>query len=176
MANDIDRRTFISALGAGAAAQAQTPPTRDKQNIGIQIGSVSFLDEGTEKVLDTLQEKAAVNTLFLATFTYGNGIASRQLKGHPLPDHGVQSYDDDFHGGNYATPHQQYYKNTIIKDTKAPDHGNIDILEMVIPEAKRRGVKVFTWSEDVWSPTVPKGEKIQEKDLYGRNARTGVLQ
>src|SRR5580693_9196482 len=145
MSNQMDRRTFVTALGSGAAglqaaaAQTPTPPTADKQVIGIQIGSISFLDEGTDKVLDILREKACVNTLFLATFTYGNGIASRQLPGHPLPDHGVQSYDQKFHGGNYATPHAQYYKNTIIKDTKAPDHGNVDILEVVIPVAKKRG-------------------------------------
>jgi len=131
-----------------AAANA-TLAAKD-QVIGIQIGSISFLDEGTEKVLDILQEKACVNTLFLATFTYGNGIASRMIPGHPFPDHGVQEYDTKFHGGNYATPHAQYYKNTIMKDVKAPDHGNLDILEEVIPKAKKHGVNVYTWSEDVW--------------------------
>jgi hypothetical protein len=43
----------------------------------------------------------------------------------------------------------QYYRNTVIQDTKAPDHRNVDILELVLPSAKKRGVKVFTWSEDV---------------------------
>ena len=178
MSTQIDRRTFLTTASAAAtlasaSAQAVSPSaSKPGQNIGIQIGSISFLDEGTEKVLDILQEKACVNTLFLATFTYGNGIASRQLPGHPLPDHGVQAYDDRFHGGNYATPHPQFYKNTIIKDVKAPDHGNLDILETVIPVAKKRGVKVYTWSEDVWSPSVPNVDKIQERDLYGRNART----
>ncbi len=176
---DLNRRDFLTAAAAGATAlkmegaQAPSPEKlRSQPVIGIQIGSISFLDEGTEKVIDILQERAAVNTLFIATFTYGNGIAGRQLKDHPLPDHGVQNYDDHFHGGNYATPHAQYYKNTIIKDTKAPDHGNVDILETVIPVAKKRGVRVFTWSEDVWNPSVPNVDKIQERDLYGRNART----
>jgi hypothetical protein len=188
--SEIDRRKFVAgmsatlaAAGTGAThpllgqatatpAPAQTASGKKTPTIGIQIGSVSFLDEGTEKVLDILEEKACVNALFIATFTYGNGTASRQLPGHPLPDHGVQQYDEDFHGGNYATPHAQYYKNTVIKDTKAPDHGNIDILEKVIPVAKKRGVKVYTWSEDVWNPNVPNVEKIQERDLYGRNAHT----
>jgi hypothetical protein len=184
--NGLDRRTFLGAVGGGAVAaanavgagslQSATPAAATSKlttPIGIQIGSISFVDEGTEKVLDILEEKACVNTLFLATFTYGNGIASRQLPGHPLPDHGPQKYDENFHGGNYATPHMQYYKDTVIKDVKAPDHGkNFDILEHVIPVAKKRGVKVYTWSEDVWSPSVPNVEKIQERDLYGRNART----
>jgi hypothetical protein len=129
------------------------------------------MDEGTDKVVAILQEKACVNTLFLATFTYGNGIASRQLPGPPA-DHGVQAYDEHFHGGNYATPQPQHYKNTVIKDSEAPDHGNIDILEMVIPGPKKLGIKVFSCSEDDWNPSVLNVDKIQEKDLYGRSART----
>ena len=64
MSSDISRRTFVNALGPGAlaaGAAAQNPPViapKEKQVIGIQIGSISFLDEGTEKVLDILQEKA----------------------------------------------------------------------------------------------------------------------
>src|SRR3569833_218102 len=109
--SELDRRTILGSLASGTgalgvsaaagAASAQTAtPTKPKsdQVIGIQIGSVSFWDEGTEKVLDILAEKACVNTLFIATFTYGNGIASRQLPGHPIPDHGPRKYDDKFHG------------------------------------------------------------------------------
>ena len=78
--------------------------------IGIQAGAVSFVDEGVDQVLDVFQ-KAEVNTIFLATFTYGRGIAGRQIPGQPLPDHGKQEYDEKtFHGGNYATPHAQVYK------------------------------------------------------------------
>ena len=50
------------------------------------------MDEGVEKVLDILQEKAGVNALFLAAYDFGNGIAGRQLPGHPVPDHGMQTY------------------------------------------------------------------------------------
>ena len=59
--------------------------------IGVQVGAVSFADEGTEKVLDEFQQDALINTLFLATFTYGRGIAGRQLPGQPLPDHAALS-------------------------------------------------------------------------------------
>src|SRR6266849_8837763 len=162
--SDVNRREFLKiAAGAGAALAMPAPahPAASSKMIGIQVGSVSFVDEGTEKVLDTLQERACVNTLFLAVFTYGRGIAGRQIPGQPLPDHGKQEYDLNFHGGNFATPHPQYYKNTVIKDTRAPDHGNLDILETVIPTAQKRGVKVFTWSEDVWNPAVPNVAKIQ---------------
>ena len=133
-----------TALGAAEWAQAES------RMIGIQAGAVSFADEGTEKVLDNFQQLAGVNTIFLATFTYGRGIAGRQLANQPLPDHGKQQYDTDtFHGGNYATPHPQYYRNTALVPEKAPDLGNYDVIADVLPAAHRRRMKVICWFEDV---------------------------
>src|ERR1039457_5751472 len=112
---DVNRREFLKiAAGAGAALAMLTPEHAavSSKVIGIQVGAVSFVDEGTENVLDVLQERACVNALFLAVFTYGRGIAGRQIPGQPLPDHGKQEYDLNFHGGHIATPHPQYYKNT----------------------------------------------------------------
>src|SRR4051812_13012752 len=109
--NDPHRREFLkrtAALSSLPMLARGTPapaPTPSKKMIGIQIGAVSFLDEGTDRVLDILKQRGAVNTLFLAVFTYGRGIAGRQIPGQPLPDHGKQEYDLDFHGGNFATPH-----------------------------------------------------------------------
>ncbi len=170
MSHSLDRRQFLTGA-ALAPALMQAAPAPPKM-VGIQIGAVSFIDEGTEKVLDILQERGAVNTLFLAVFTYGRGIAGRQVPGQPLPDHGKQEYDLDFHGGNFATPHPQYYKNTVLKQTKAPDHGNLDVLEMVLPAAKKRNLKTMCWLEDVFRADIPNIEQLQEKDLYGRNAHT----
>lgn len=131
--------------------------------IGMQAGAVSFVDEGTGKVLDNLQEMGAVTTVFLATFTYGRGIAGRQVPGQPLPDHGKQEYDTaTFRGGNFATPHPQYYQNTSIKPEKAPDHGTYDAIADVLPEAHRRGMKVIGWFEDVIAGDVPGFENARE--------------
>jgi hypothetical protein len=172
---DVNRREFLK-IAAGASAALAMPvgasPSAASSTIGIQIGAISFVDEGTEKVLDILQERACVNTLFLAVFTYGRGIAGRQIPGQPLPDHGKQEYDLNFHGGNFATPHPQFYKNTVLKDTRAPDHGDLDILAEVIPAAKKRGMKVIPWLEDVFRTDLPNIEKLQERTLYGRNAET----
>jgi hypothetical protein len=175
--SDLNRRKFLEiTAGAGAALAmptlGQTAVASSSKMIGIQVGAVSFVDEGTEKVLDVLQQRACVNTLFLAVFTYGRGIAGRQIPGQPLPDHGKQEYDLNYHGGNFATPHPQYYKNTVIKETRAPDHGDLDILAEVLPAAKKCGLKVICWMEDVFRPDLPNIEKVQERDLYGRNAET----
>jgi hypothetical protein len=141
--------------------------------IGMQVGAVSFVDEGVPKVLDVFQQSAYVNTLFVATFTYGRGIAGRQVPGQPLPDHGKQEYDTDtFKGGSYTRVHPQYYRDTVIKEFRAPDFGDYDVLEAVLPEAKKRGMKTICWFEDVWSNNVPNVAQAQEKRFDGSNATT----
>ena len=124
-------------------------------------------------MLDLLQEKAAVNTLFLATFTYGRGLAGRQIPGQPFPDHGPRDSDEKFfHGGNYATPHPQFYQDTILKDTRAPDLGQLDILRELLPKTKKRGLKLFCSCEDAWRGSVPGFSEVAEVDLHGR--KTGA--
>ena len=171
----VSRRTFVtqSALAAGAAALGRSEPVPvpvppAAVPIGIQIGAVSFVDEGTEKVLDVLGEMAGVNTLFVATFTYGRGIAGRQPRGSALPDHGKQEYDDNYRGGNFATPHPELYKKTSIVPEKAPDHPGYDVLADVIPAAHRRRMKVIAWFEDVFRADVPGLDKGLEVDVHGK--------
>jgi hypothetical protein len=68
---DVNWREFLkTSAGAGAALAMPIPAhmATSSKMIGIQVGAVSFVDEGTEKVLDVLQERASVNTLFLAVF------------------------------------------------------------------------------------------------------------
>lgn len=174
--SSMTRRGFVQAAGgalaAGQGSEALAAPPFDtsKKMIGIQVGAVSFVDEGTSQVLDTFQKRAGINTIFLAVFTYGRGIAGRQVPGHPLPDHGKQEYDLDFHGGNYGTVHPQYYKETAIRpqDTRAPDHGDLDIIAEVLPQAKKRGMRTILWTEDVWRRDIPNIDKLREVDLHGR--------
>lgn len=176
----LSRRDFVKTAALGVAAAATIPAeaqerTKEK-TIGIQIGAVSFVDEGVEKVLDILQERGAINTIFLTTFTYGRGLAGRQIPGQPFPDHGPQETDEKFyHGGNYARPHLRFYANTVLKETRAPDHGDLDVLEAVLPSAKKRGLKVVCSCEDVWNRSVPNIEPTLEIDLKGRKAGTQCL-
>src|ERR1051326_2203551 len=114
----MNRRNFLSTAALAAAApQRSTAAGMASKMVGIQVGAVSFVDEGVEKVLDEFQQDAHINTLFVATFTYGRGIAGRQVPGQPLPDHGKQQYDTDtFKGGSYTKTHPQYYKDTVIQN------------------------------------------------------------
>ena len=182
--NRLARRKFLKQTTGGVAATAMLGPavlscrTRadeaERKTIGIQVGAVSFTDEGVDQVLDIVRARGAVNTLFLTTFTYGRGLGGRQIPGQPFPDHGTQESDEKiFHGGNYATPHPQFYKNTVLKETRAPDHGDLDIVAAVLPGAKKRGMKLFCSIEDVFRPEVRGVKELAEVDLQGR--KTGTL-
>jgi hypothetical protein len=162
---------------SNAQSQDGDPHKSEKKVVAIQVPAVSFSDEGVDKVLDTLQERAGVNTLMIAVFSYGRGIEGRQIPGHPLPDHGVQKYDTDtFHGGDFAEVHTEYYGGTIFKNFRAPELGNFDVLGEVVPRAKKRGMKSICWFEDVYNPRLLDNfEKAAEVDVYGRKTDQSCL-
>src|SRR6266446_6616841 len=182
----LDRRDFIKTTATATAAAALSTalvehagsaekPASQKM-IGMQVGAVSFFDEGVGQVLDTLQERGAVNTIFLTTFTYGRGLGGRQIPGQTFPDHGKQESDEKtFRGGNYATPHSEFYQNTVLKQTRAPDHGDLDIVAAVLPAAKKRSLKLFCSIEDVFRPDVPGVKEVAEVDLNGHRTSTLCL-
>jgi hypothetical protein len=169
----LNGRAGAATLGAAdptAAVQSRAPEGKkaDKPFVALQIGARSFVDEGVDKCLDTLQEKAMVNVLMPTVFTYGRGLSGRQVPGQPLPDHGVQSYDE-IHGGSYTKVHPEHYRNSVIQDIRAPELGEFDILADVTPKARKRGMKVYCLFEESYNPAfMPNFEKIAEVDVYGR--------
>src|SRR5205823_260935 len=88
--------------------------------------------------------------------------------GQPLPDHGRQEYDDGFRGGNFATPHPQFYRRTAIAPEKAPDHAAYDVLADVLPAARRRRMRLYCWFEDVFRQDIPGFDQAAEIDLHGK--------
>ena len=170
---------------AGVAALAALGPygvsglggTAGGKTCGIQIGPDCFVDEGIGPVLDILQEKGAVDTIYLSTFTYDRGIIGRTW-GKDFPGHGVDASDKGyFHGGNYATPHAKFYTGTAIKgeQLKAPDFGNRDMPAEVLPKAKSRGMKVICSIQDgfAYPADMPFVGDLHEIDLQGR--KSGAL-
>jgi hypothetical protein len=144
--------------------------------IGIQIGATSFMDEGVSEVLDTVQRRGSVNTVFLATPTWNRATGGRVQAGYPMPDHGSQEYDADWIGGNYAAVRPEYYRNTVLGPVgRAPEYPAWDMLEQVIPEAKRRGMRSFVlMDESSHARTLrsyPNFLKCLEVDIWNKPAR-----
>ena len=79
---DVNRREFMKmAAGAGAALAlpgSDHAAVSSSKMIGIQVGAISFVDEGTEKVLDVVQERA--RHLFV---TGPKGIGVWESQGQP---------------------------------------------------------------------------------------------
>lgn len=148
-------------------------PGRGKQKfVAIQIGGRSLVDEGVDKCLDTLQETGGVNVLMPTVFTYGTGLAGRQAHDEPLPDHGVQAYDE-IHGGSYAKVHPEFYNESPVKEIRAPELGDFDVLADVIPKARAKKMQVYALFEEAYNPALMPGfESVCEVDLYGRLGRT----
>ena len=169
----LSRREFAKLIGAaGLASSFPQQPQTATRTVGIQVGAVSFVDEGVDPVLERFQRDANINTLFIASFSYGRGIAGRQVPGQPLPDHGKQEYDTEFHGGNFARTHPQYYTHTSLKKIDAPDHPDFDVLASVLPRAHARQMKAYCWYEDVFRHDLEGIDRLQEVTLSGKKAGT----
>lgn len=143
-----------------------------KDFVGIQIGAISFIDEGVEEVLDILQEKGSVNALLISALSWSRGNAGRATQGYP--DHGVAK-PDDLIGGAFWNPDPKYYENGFLKDFRAPDplYEGFDTLGDVIPVAKKRGIKVYPYYCETPRATirhtnVPNAVQAVEVDVFGR--------
>ena len=151
--------------------------------IGIQISPISFIDEGVPACLDRLVQRVGIDTLLIGTVSWLGLKVGRRIS-HTLegwPDHGVpEPYS--MRGGAYVRVRQDYYAGTSIKDFASTDPAlaGRDILDMVIPEARRRGLRVipefmeplFHYAGhgaggEVRIPTLP---QCLEVDLLGRFA------
>jgi len=162
------------AAALGQQSPDATSNKSDRRIIAIQVPPQSFVDEGVDKCLDTLQEKAGVNVIMPIVYSYGWELIGRQVKGHPLPDHGVQAYGE-IHGGSFTKVNPEFYTDSpISQDLRAPDLGNFDVLADVIPKAKQRGIQTYACSSDSdYNPAfIPNFERIAEIDVYGRITRS----
>ena len=96
---------------------------------------------------------AAVPLIVLSTLQFGSAIsvgAGLSFLGlgaqPPTPEWGLMAaVGREFLGSSYLTPRPELYRTTFLSDFRAPDEGmkGKDILDMVIPAARARGVKVI---------------------------------
>ena len=164
---DVSRRRF----NLGLAAWAMSPVKARKPYIAVQVGAVSFVDEGIDTVLDILREKAHVNTVWLNTYTWDHGTGGRQLAGYPFPDHGPQE-PDEVRGGAVFDYDQKYFQHTVLNQFRTAEYKGRNILAEVLPKAKERGMDVVAW--DFFYPNQDNPQKLKnmdrvvEIDVHGR--------
>ncbi len=180
----VGRRRFLQLCSTVAAwalrpdRPVQAVPQRRRQAvqrrrpyIAIQVPPYAFVDEGTDKVLDILQEKAYVNTVWAYTYTYGHHRIRRN-EGIPLPDHGVYEFEKEYNGGAFFDYDQKYFANTILKEFRSPDYKGINIISEVLPKVKKRGMDFVAWdynnADDTIPARMPNYSKVVEVDVYGR--------
>jgi hypothetical protein len=179
----LDRRGFLRLCTACAAffAQAAHPqakpapaagrtPVKNRKNfVGIQVRGFAWVDEGVDQVLDNLQKKGDVNTVWAYTFSYGEARL-RKNGPIPLPDHGVEG--NTVAGGVFYDYDQKYFQNTMLKDFRYSGYGKFNVIEEVAPKAHARGMDFFAWDLNNPGPglnvTIPNYAEVAEIDLYGR--------
>ena len=119
---------------------------REGKFIGIQISPVSFVDEGTDALLDRLKDRFGVNVLFVGTISWLGLKVGRRIswKLDGWPDHGARN-PKPLKGGSYIAEHPEYYANTFLKRFRGQDEElkDVDILAAVIPAARKRGMLVY---------------------------------
>jgi hypothetical protein len=184
----LDRRTFLRLASATAAfltqaAPAQTPapaaraprgpraatPSR-KNFVGIQVRGFAWVDEGVDQVLDNLQHKGEVNTVWAYTFAYGE---QRLRQGAGFPDHGapLTAANTGVNAGALYDYDPKFFTNTSLKDFRISGYGKFNVIEAVAPKAKARGMDFFAW--DLNNPSVtlahtaPNYAALGEIDLNG---------
>ncbi len=124
-----------------------TTPDPAEKFVGIQISPISFIDEGVETVLDTLQAPRRRQRPDARHRVAGSGSrpgarsATRSTAG---PTTACPS-PYQMKGGAYFDPDPRYYRDTFMDDYRSrdPEFEGKDILEMVIPAAHARGMKVY---------------------------------
>jgi hypothetical protein len=167
----VNRREFLKLTAAGTGAtlggsgllpgQTAAPPAaRAPAMIAMPICIAPLTGPDLDRILGDMKDRAGVNALFPFMYSHEEHRA------------GVPPDSPGFRGGNYATPHMQYYRDGILtyQDMKAPEFGGGDALARVIPAAARHGMKVYPFVlEDNHTPAaVPVWQRLAEVDFHGR--------
>jgi hypothetical protein len=166
---------FLAQPGHSAAkvvpAQAEAGQRAGgrKNFVAIQVKPFSWVDEGVDQVLDNLQQKGDVNTIFAYTFDYEETRLKKNAA-TPLPDHGKEG--GPLVGGAFFDYAPKYFAGTVLKDFRSKDFGDFNVIEAVAPKARARGMDFFAWDYNNADPIMARNmtniEQVAEVDVYGR--------
>ncbi|MEM9369144.1 MAG: hypothetical protein AAGD07_24445 [Planctomycetota bacterium] len=147
---DFAKTAAIATLGSPRVRLAfgepvARPTERRGPMVGVQIAPVSLFDEGIDRCLDTLLEKASINTLFIYSQTYhagtkpsnvlatDHGVPVRDFRNSQLPYLWVQHGTKAFAGK--VVQHERPNKDL--------EYGDRDLFREIRKPAEQRGMKVY---------------------------------
>jgi len=169
-----------AAQAATASATQRIQPTphgpraavKSRKNfVGIQVRGFAWVDEGIDQVLDNIQKKGGVNTVWAYTFAYGE---QRLRTGGGLPDHGtaLTAANTGVNAGALYDYDLKYFQKTSVKDFRLTGYGKFNVIEQVASKAHARGMDFFAWDLNNPSPTLARNSAayaaLGEVDLTGR--------
>jgi hypothetical protein len=179
----LDRRIFIRLCSTLAgflagerasnvkAQERPQPATRNRKNfVAVQVKPYAWIDEGIDPLLDNIQHKGEVNTVWAYTYDYAEA-RMRPGGAIPLPDHG-KAGDSHFTGGAFYDYDPEYFRKTSLKEFRCPDYGKFNVITDVAPKVKARGMDFFCWDYNnavpLMSRNIPNFTTVAEVDVYGR--------
>lgn len=130
--------------------------------VGLQLDAVAFLDEGIERVLDTVQQRASVNTLLLDVFWFSRGISERELAQERYRGHEFRVQEPKLLGGHFGA----------TRSLGLPAPAGPDVLAAVAAATRKRGLRVFATVKDDIPDELPGREELLERDFNGQQAKT----
>jgi hypothetical protein len=134
-----------------------------KAIVAIQLDAVGFVDEGVERVLDTVERRASVNTLLLDVFWFSRRTSERELQDEQYRGHGgLRLQEAGLIGGHFG----------CARSLGLPSPRGTDILAAVISAARKRGLRVFATVKDGLPDDVPGRKTLLERDFNGQRAET----
>ena len=182
MGFEVTRRRFFKLLAAVSAASnlpsragasvAQSLPsgvkTVNRKNVvATQVKAYAWQDEGIDALLDNLQEKGNVNTVFAFTFNSEATDVSGKI---PLPDHGTYGKANPEIGGAFYDYDPKYFTGTRLKNFHAASSFNV--IGEVAPKMKARGMDFFAWDYNNTNANmmrlIPGLTEVAEIDVYGK--------
>src|SRR5687768_9580931 len=141
------------ALAAAASASAQAASSLaawpGKKIIAIQLDSIAPANEGVERVLDEVQQRASVNVLMIDSLWFTPGVSAAELAREDLRGH-VKEPNSGLVGGRMGFVNPEYYHDTGLDLTPLTRaSGAPDILAALCTGAKKRGLRVIPIIKDI---------------------------
>jgi len=158
--------------------------------IATQVTPANLYLEGIDHVLDTLQQKGAVNTLIPTTHTYWYGeglqpgfdeesVGDLESRKRAWPDHGVDLQIPSQKKERItwcSIPHEETeFAGTMLRHLRDPEkeyYADRDLLAELEEPLRRRGMKIYPRVLEGFGPglarVMPNWLKVCVEDIYGR--------